>query len=205
MLFFSDLPELTLMSTFERSGQIMKNTLKVQWVALPLLCALLTFGCAKTPAPAPVTTPENPTETVMPGDSVTGIRGTGMSEAAVGEQPMNQNEMQVEGLERVHFDFDQFTLSPEARDTLAKNAAYLQANPDLKVRIEGHCDERGSDEYNLALGERRAKAAKDYLVSLGVAENRLDIISYGEEMPLDPGHNEEAWAKNRRDEFKAVR
>ncbi|RMF47475.1 MAG: peptidoglycan-associated lipoprotein Pal, partial [Deltaproteobacteria bacterium] len=108
-------------------------------------------------------------------------------------------------LQRIHFDFDQFTLSPEARDILAANAALLNANPGLKVRIEGHCDERGSDEYNLALGERRAVAARDYLVSLGVAADRLSTISYGEEMPLDAGHDEAAWAKNRRAEFKAVR
>jgi peptidoglycan-associated lipoprotein len=109
------------------------------------------------------------------------------------------------GLNRIHFDLDQYTLTSGARDTLAANAAFLKANPDLQVRIEGHCDERGSDEYNLALGERRALAAMNYLESLGVAKARLSTISYGEEMPLVPGHDEAAWAKNRRAEFKVVR
>jgi peptidoglycan-associated lipoprotein len=111
----------------------------------------------------------------------------------------------VKGLERIHFDFDQFTLSNEARVTLKQNAAYLQANDGLKVVIEGHCDERGSDEYNLALGERRAATAKQYLVSMGVSESRLSIISYGEEKPLVAGSDEQAWAENRRAEFKAIR
>ena len=77
----------------------------------------------------------------------------------------------------------------------------MKKNSALKVRIEGHCDERGSDEYNLALGERRAKAAMNYLVTLGIADKRLSVISYGKEKPVDPGHDEAAWAKNRRAEF----
>jgi peptidoglycan-associated lipoprotein len=107
-------------------------------------------------------------------------------------------------LELIHFAFDQFTLSPEARDTLAANANVLKGNPGLRVRIAGYCDNRGSDEYNLALGERRAKAARDYMVSLGVNPDHLEIISYGEEMPLDPANTPTAWAKNRRDEFKVL-
>ena len=111
----------------------------------------------------------------------------------------------VAGLERVLFDFDQFTLSAEARRILGENARYLNANSAVKVVIEGHCDERGSDEYNLALGESRALAAKNYLVSLGISATRLSVISYGEEKPLVSGANESAWAQNRRAEFKVVR
>lgn len=111
----------------------------------------------------------------------------------------------VAGLERVQFAYNQFTLEEQARTTLEQNAVYLRSKPDLKVVIEGHCDERGSDEYNLALGERRAMAAKNYLVSLGIAAERLSTISYGEEQPLVEGANEEAWAENRRAEFKAIR
>jgi len=105
----------------------------------------------------------------------------------------------------VYFDFDQFTLSAEARKTLADNAKYLKANSGTQVVVEGHCDERGSDEYNLALGESRALAAKNYLVSMGVSAKQLSVISYGEEKPAVMGSNEEAWAKNRRAEFKAVK
>ena len=102
----------------------------------------------------------------------------------------------------VHFGFDKYDLTPEARRILADNAKVLLARAELRVQIEGHCDERGSNEYNLALGEKRALSAKLYLVKLGVRTSQLSTISYGEEMPMDPRHNEEAWYKNRRDEFK---
>ena len=98
----------------------------------------------------------------------------------------------------VHFDFDQFSLTAKAREVLAKKASWLLDHPGVNVEIEGHCDERGTNEYNLALGERRAYSAKKYLTAAGVETNRLSTISYGEERPLDTGHNETAWAKNRR-------
>ena len=101
----------------------------------------------------------------------------------------------------VLFDFDKFSLKPEGRDTLKELAAWLTRNKDKSVLIEGNCDERGTTEYNLALGERRAKEAMKYLVELGVDAKRIKTISYGKERPLDPGHTEEAWAKNRRDHF----
>lgn len=104
-------------------------------------------------------------------------------------------------LKDIHFDFDKYDIRPEDAEILKGNAAVLQKNPTVKIQIEGHCDERGTSEYNLALGERRANSAKKYLVSLGIAESRVSTISYGKEKPLDPGHNKEAWAKNRRDHF----
>jgi peptidoglycan-associated lipoprotein len=104
-------------------------------------------------------------------------------------------------LEKIYFEFDATTLSEQARTSLANNAEMLRKNSTVTVRIEGHCDERGSDEYNLALGERRAASVKRYLVEHGVGEGRISVTSYGEERPLDPGHTEEAWAKNRRAEF----
>ena len=97
-------------------------------------------------------------------------------------------------------------MSQPARESLNKDADYLlKKAPSLKVQIEGHCDERGSDEYNMALGEKRAKAAFSYLVTLGVPAARLSIISYGKEKPADPGHDEAAWAKNRRAEFAVIK
>jgi peptidoglycan-associated lipoprotein len=101
----------------------------------------------------------------------------------------------------IYFDFDKFSLSPEARKTLAAKRDLLADHTDLAVEIQGNCDERGTLEYNLALGERRAKAAKDFLVSGGIAAERIATISYGEEKPLDPGHEEKAWAKNRNARF----
>jgi len=104
--------------------------------------------------------------------------------------------------EMIYFDFDKSNLKPEAQEVLKRKAAYLQGNPNAKAIIEGHCDERGTNEYNLALGDRRASSAKKFLVNLGIADSRLKTISYGEERPLDPGHNEAAWSKNRRCQFK---
>ena len=111
---------------------------------------------------------------------------------------------EIKGLEteNIYFDFDRSELKSEAIAILKKKADWLKDNPGFSLRIEGHCDERGPNVYNLALGERRANAAWKYLNSLGISGERLSTISYGEEKPADPGHNPEAWAKNRRDEFK---
>ena len=104
----------------------------------------------------------------------------------------------------IHFDFDKFNLTSEAREILGKKASWLQEHTNLKIGVEGHCDERGSNEYNMALGERRSNSAMEYLITAGVEASRISTISYGEEKPLDPGQNEEAWAKNRRAHFKIV-
>ncbi|MDP2970490.1 MAG: peptidoglycan-associated lipoprotein Pal, partial [Deltaproteobacteria bacterium] len=104
-------------------------------------------------------------------------------------------------LKDIHFDFDKYDIRSGDAEILKENAALLMKHPTLKIQIEGHCDERGTSEYNLALGERRANSAKKYLISLGMRADQISTISYGEEKPLDPGHNEEAWAKNRRDHF----
>ncbi len=103
--------------------------------------------------------------------------------------------------ERVHFDYDRANISAGDAATLDQKLAILQSNPSLTIRITGHCDERGSDEYNLALGNRRALAAKRYLTDRGIAEDRILTSSMGEESPTAMGANEEAWAQNRRDEF----
>ena len=100
--------------------------------------------------------------------------------------------------DNIYFDFDSSTLTPEAQLILKKKAEWLQNNPDAMSTIEGHCDDRGTNEYNLALGDRRATSAKNFLVDLGISASRLTTISYGEERPVDPGQNEDAWAKNRR-------
>jgi peptidoglycan-associated lipoprotein len=101
-------------------------------------------------------------------------------------------------LKDIHFNFDKYDIRPGDAAIMGENAALLKKFPNVKVQIEGHCDERGTIEYNLALGERRANTTRDYLVSLGISPDRISTISYGKEKPLDPGHDEEAWAKNRR-------
>jgi peptidoglycan-associated lipoprotein len=106
--------------------------------------------------------------------------------------------------ELIHFDFDKADIRASDQSILDQKAAILGANSAVRLRVAGHCDERGSDEYNLALGNRRAAAAKRYLTGKGVADGRLEVVSYGKERPLDPGHSEDAWAKNRRDEFEVA-
>jgi peptidoglycan-associated lipoprotein len=107
--------------------------------------------------------------------------------------------------EKIYFDYDKSELKPEARAVLKKKAEWLRDNPEFSARIEGHCDERGTNEYNLALGERRANAAWRFLNALGISGARLTTISYGEERPADPGQNQDAWSKNRRDEFRLLK
>lgn len=101
----------------------------------------------------------------------------------------------------IYFEFDSAALVPASQDILSKKADYILANSGVSIEIEGHCDERGTDAYNVALGERRAEAAKAFLVNLGVSESQISTISYGEDKPVDPGKNEEAWSKNRRAHF----
>src|ERR1700741_584993 len=104
-------------------------------------------------------------------------------------------------LQEVYFDFDSYDLRPDARDVLKTNGQWLKANPAAQIQIEGHCDERGTGEYNLALGSKRAQSVKDYLVTLGVSGDRLSTISYGEEVQVCTEHSEECWQKNRRARF----
>ncbi|MCM8771924.1 MAG: peptidoglycan-associated lipoprotein Pal [Candidatus Omnitrophica bacterium] len=104
--------------------------------------------------------------------------------------------------QNIYFDFDKYDIRPDAEEVLKKIGDYLLKNPDIKILIEGHCDERGTREYNLVLGEQRALSARRYLIIMGVSPKRMYTLSYGEDMPADPRSNEEAWAKNRRCEFK---
>ncbi len=115
------------------------------------------------------------------------------------KQGMSQQPQVID--EDVYFDFDQSMIRPDAQEVLRKKAEFLRENSMVSVVIEGHCDERGTAEYNLALGERRALAAKAFLMDLGISSSRMSTISYGEERPIDPRSNEEAWARNRRAHF----
>ena len=121
--------------------------------------------------------------------------------AALQEAEMAQMAEAAFVNEDIHFAFDSFLLDAEAERILGDKAAWLQDNADASVQIEGHCDERGTSAYNLALGERRANAVQQYLMVLGIAADRLSTISYGEEQPLAPGHDEAAWSRNRRAHF----
>lgn len=144
-----------------------------------------TGGEATTPTTtAPTTTEEMTTETPTP--------------SAEGIVPGSQEDLVVNVGDRVFFDFDKAVLKPAAQRTLTRQAEWMKQHPNVTVTIEGHCDERGTREYNLALGERRATAAKNFLVALGISPSRISTISYGKERPAALGHNEAAWSQNRR-------
>lgn len=181
-------------------------------VVVTVMLLATSFGCAKRPCPpaggpaaapgaaAPGAAPGAPGAEMAPGEE-------GLAPGAPGAEAARAAGMTQERFESqdIYFDYDRYDITPEAAGVLDTKAAYLKANPGLRVLIEGHTDERGSNEYNLALGERRAQSAKKYLANAGVAGGRLDTVSYGEERPADPGHDEAAWAKNRRDHFVIVR
>ncbi|HXV22076.1 MAG TPA: peptidoglycan-associated lipoprotein Pal [Desulfuromonadales bacterium] len=165
-------------------------------------CLLTANACAKKPV-APVTEIAPPAPVVQPrvADS---DKAPMPAPARLNAEPVSEAAAPVASLlklEKLFFEFDAYTLTPEAQAILTRNAEWLRQNPAARLSIEGHCDERGSDEYNLALGQRRAEAVKDYLVSLGVAAERLNSISYGEERPAAAGSDESAWSQNRRAEF----
>lgn len=153
-----------------------------------LMCAalFLVFGCAKKQMIKPVV--ETPQEAVEETKDEASVRFSDWTE--------------IEQVEPIRFEYDRFELTAEGRKTLQKNAEYLKGSPDMKVLVEGHCDERGTIEYNLALGQKRAAAVRSYYGKLGVALSSIGTISFGSEKPMDMGHNEAAWALNRRAETK---
>jgi peptidoglycan-associated lipoprotein len=159
-----------------------------------LLVALLVFAvgaCSKKQTTKVETEPAaEVTETAAP--AVEEVTETAQPETPAVKMPV---------LSDVYFEFDKSRITEEAKQTLAENARQLNDAGSMAVTIEGHCDERGTNAYNLALGEKRANAAKEYLVSLGVGAGRITTISYGEEKPFDAGHDEQAWSKNRRAHF----
>ena len=188
----------------------MRGSTGGKWIlsALSVVLLVLAVGCAKkelvkstdtasgteAATPPPVETqavPQEPivTETMKPEETQTAMAGV----AATQEKPSEFPD--------IHFDYDKSFIREDAKPILQEVADYLKANPAASILIEGHCDERGTPEYNLALGERRAESAKTYLVSLGVKASAVSTVSFGEEKPIDPGHDEVAWERNRRDHF----
>lgn len=166
------------------------------------VAGFLATSCSTKPA-AQVTAPApTPTPTVVrlePTPVPTPAPPPRLAEDAL---PTSVDEINRRGyLKDAFFEFDRYDLLPAQRDALAADATWLKAHPSVKAKIEGHCDERGTAAYNMALGERRAAAARDYLVSLGVDGSRLQTISYGKERPFSTGHDEAAWAQNRRAHF----
>lgn len=130
--------------------------------------------------------------------------GTGMPQGSIGSYATTGRPHTGGPLADVHFDYDSFELSATSRQTLQQNANWLREHPKAQIELEGHCDSRGTVEYNLALGAKRASAAKSYLVSLGVSGDRMTTISYGEELPVCEDQTESCWHQNRRDHFHVL-
>lgn len=167
------------------------------WLIGIVFIALAVSGCPRRTPP--------PSETIPSGLGPSGMGETGLPSAGIpGETTQRQIDYGPERggpLQDIYFAFDSFDLTPESRETLRSNANWLQSNAQARVEVEGHCDERGTTEYNLALGAKRARAARDYLVTLGVSPERLSTISYGEELPLCREATESCWQQNRRVHF----
>ena len=163
-------------------------------LALVLAVLVAATGCSKKQVE---TTPDR--DRMDPGAAAT---DTGTDQPMTDDSgALSRDEAMAMIGDMIFFDFDRSELRPESRTTLQQKSEILRQYPDIRVRIEGNADERGTVEYNLALGERRADAARTYLIDLGIYPDRLTTISYGEERPLAEGHNEAAWQQNRRDEF----
>jgi peptidoglycan-associated lipoprotein len=170
---------------------MMKKNITLVGMFIVAVFALTIFtGCAETKA---VVTEGTAQEQAAPAQSAATTK-----EQSAKVEPAATAETAVKD---IFFEFDKSNISPDAREILKANADFLLKNGNSKAVIEGHCDERGTAEYNMALGQRRAQETKKYLVNLGIKEPRIKTISYGEERPFDPGHNEDAWAKNRRAHF----
>jgi len=184
-----------------------------------LLLGVVAAGCAKRPAttsvaapPPPVPAPAAPPATSAPAPSAPEPASStpaaapatptpAPAPAATTVRPVPAEFAAIPELRDIQFDFDQYDIRPDAARTLDANAAWLKSNANHLLLTEGHCDERGTNEYNLALGERRAKSAMNYLVAQGVQAARITIISYGEERPLCSEHNDTCWQQNRRGHF----
>ena len=189
--------------------------------ALPLLLPVLivasilaVVGCAKRPAlsqasaPAPTGAPQSvapppPAAPVQEAPAAAPAPAPPPPAVEAAKPPAPPKDFaDTANLKDIHFDFDKSNIRPDAARILEANAAWLRSNSNMLVLVEGHCDERGTNEYNLVLGERRARATMNYLVGQGIAQDRLSMVSYGEERPLCTEHNEACWAKNRRAHFR---
>jgi peptidoglycan-associated lipoprotein len=169
-------------------GKATKGYSMTSKILTALAAALLLAACSSTP--------EDSSATTGGGTSTTSSTSSGMTTAAV--TPGSAAEFTQNVGDRVFFGYDSYELTPDAQGTLERQATWLKTYPAVTIVVEGHCDERGTREYNLALGERRAAAVANYLVALGVDPNRIQTISYGKERPAVDGHDETAWSQNRR-------
>lgn len=180
----------------------MEKTLRLTYIGIGTALLFGLVGCSSAEKPAVTPTSSNAAPASAQSSLKPGVQraqtSSSLQDLQQGRTPATSKE---NPLREIYFDFDDFQLKPDARETLKSNSEWLTKNPAVTVQVEGHCDERGTSEYNLALGAKRAQAAKDYLRTLGVASTRITTISYGSEIPVCSEHNEACWQKNRRDRF----
>jgi peptidoglycan-associated lipoprotein len=173
---------------------------------LAILVACSLIGCGKKKPPASLSTAPPPTTTAPEADD-SSFAQFGKESNSGSSSDINRGmpaEATPDDLQRIHFDYDKSDITEQARKILDQDAVYLHAHDNLVVEVGGHCDERGSTDYNIALGERRAEAASRYLKNLGISSSKLKVVSYGEDRPLSFGHTEYDFALNRRVEFKPL-
>jgi peptidoglycan-associated lipoprotein len=163
--------------------------------------SVVTSGATQAQQVAPAQTPTQPTDTTKQSNTIAAPTDTTNIKETANEQSSLMEATAKSPISDINFDFDSSSIRPDAREILKANADYLLKHRISSIVVEGHCDERGTAEYNMALGQRRAQETKKYLINLGIQESIIKTISYGEERPLDPNNNEEAWATNRRAHF----
>jgi peptidoglycan-associated lipoprotein len=174
-----------------QDGILQEVIMKMKYVGLIILSIslIIILGCPKQPKKVEMPPPP-PVETT--------------TIAETPEQPPEEPPVPPLQLSSIYFDYDKYDIRPDAQMVLSENGKSLTEHSTATIRIEGNCDERGTEQYNLALGEKRANSARDYLVNYGIEASRMTTISYGESRPVASGHNEQTWAKNRRDDFAIV-
>jgi peptidoglycan-associated lipoprotein len=204
----------------KKGVEIMRRNLGLV-ILVSVLMVVLIGGCSAKkevlqgdrvePMAAAVAAEAKPAEKAAPAEKMPAVKGfsvgepvlEGASKTAPAATAVAVPARELYELADIRFDFDKFNLKDEARASLKNHAEWLNKNKNVMIVVEGHCDERGTSEYNLALGERRANAAAKFLVDMGIDAKRIKTLSYGEELPLDKGHTEDAWARNRRAHFDA--
>ena len=174
-----------------RGGWVISSSTIARAVVVVSLGAMLVMGCSSK-KPSGINDANGANGIGTTGVGGTDTKGFDSGSLGTGEHgPLND----------IHFAYNEYTIEPQDGSVLRSNASWLQKNAQTRVQVEGHCDERGSEEYNIALGAKRAQAAKDYLVTLGIPSSRISTISYGKELPACQDHDESCWSQNRRDHF----
>lgn len=188
-----------MLRTQRGHGGLAVESGKIAWkIGLAATILAIAFaGCSSQKAPSTTESAPAPNTGELGQQGLGGTGASSLSQFQKGQLGSGEQGP----LSDIHFGYNDYTVRPEDSEILHNNADWLQKNPNRHVQIEGHCDERGSEEYNIALGAKRAQAAKDYLQTLGIAADRMSTISYGKELPLCTEHTEDCWAENRRDHF----